>query len=59
MKLTERKMNLNTYGYGEIDLLNERIIIPIYFHDKLDFDGMREAFNKCLIELEEVLKQFN
>ena len=56
-------MNLNTYGYGEIDLLNERIIIPIYFHDKLDFDGMREAFNKCLIELEEheeeVLKQFN
>jgi len=63
MEETEKKMNLNIYGYGEINLLNERIIIPIYFHNKLDFEGMKEAFNKCLDELKEnekeVLKQFN
>lgn len=52
MEKIERQMNLNVNGYGQIDLLNERIIIPIYFNDRLDFEGIKEAFNKCLTELE-------
>ena len=48
---------------GRIDIQNERIIIPIYFHNELDFESMKRAFNECLGELEnhekEILKEFN
>ena len=55
-------MNIPTDEGGRIDIQNESIIIPIFFNDKLDFEGMRSAFNECLEELEnkeeEVLKEF-
>jgi len=56
-------MNIPTDEGGRIDIQNESIIIPIFFSNKLDFEGMKKAFNECLDELdtheEEVLKEFN
>ena len=61
MKLTERG-SIRTYEGGNIDLLNERILIPIFFNDKLDLESIQKAFNECINELinkeEFVLKQF-
>ena len=62
MKITERQITLNTYEGGYIDLINERILIPIFFSNKLDVEGIQNAFNECLNELinneKFVLKQF-
>ncbi len=44
-------MNLRTYDGGYIDLINERILIPIFFNRRLDIEGIQEAFNECLNEL--------
>ena len=56
-------MNIPTDKGGRIDIQNESIIIPIFFSHKLDFEGMRDAFNECLEELEnneeKVLKELN
>jgi len=51
MEITKRPMNLRTYEGGYIDLINERILIPIFFNKKLDIEGIQKAFNECLNEL--------
>jgi len=51
MEITERRMNLSTYEGGYIDLINERILIPIFFTNKLDIESIQNAFNECMNEL--------
>jgi len=55
-------MNLTMDGNARIDLINERIIIPICFNNKIDFEGIKEDFDECIETLqdneEDVLKEF-
>jgi hypothetical protein len=50
-EVKEKEVSLKTYEGGYIDLINERILIPIYFGKVLDIEGMQKAFNECINEL--------